>query len=86
MDLESLGGGVGSGLIGTILGLLGFSKIQNRRIDKLEDNKQDKFACIPTHKGIEDKFNTIISSVNEIKDVQSKMWDKLNARRREFGN
>ena len=84
MDLESVGGmagsGAGGGIIGVIIAFFGF----NRRINKLEDGKQDKFACLPIHKGIDDKFDTILNIVKEIKDGQNKMWDKLSERRTEY--
>jgi hypothetical protein len=67
MDLESLGGGAGAGLIGTILGILGI----NRRVSKIEKDKQDKVVCDALHKSADDKFNVLIKG-------QEKLFDKLD--------
>ncbi len=66
-DIESLGGGAGGGIIGAILVALGFVK----RVNKLEDSKQDKVVCEAIHKGIEGKINTIIEG-------QNKIWERLD--------
>jgi hypothetical protein len=68
LDLESLGGGAGAGLIGAILGIFGI----NRRINKIEDCKQDKSVCEATHKSIDEKFTILI-------DGQSKLFDKVDS-------
>ena len=67
-DLESLGGGAGTGIIGAILVAFGFG----RRVNKLEDGKQDKSSCVPIHKGIDEKFDTIIKG-------QDKIWERLDS-------
>ena len=61
-DLESLGGGAGAGLIGAILGVFGI----NRRINKLEESKQDKSACGLIHKAIDEKFTILIDGQKRI--------------------
>ena len=70
MDLESLGGGAGAGLIGAILGVLGI----NRRVNKLEDAKQDKSICDSVHKGIDDKFKILVEGQKYVIE----RLDKLN--------
>jgi len=69
-DIESLGGGAGAGLIGTILGILGMNRENKRRITNLERNKQDKELCSAFHKGIEDKFGSIVEVQ---KDIQTEL-------------
>ncbi len=56
MDIESLGGGAGAGLIGTILTVFGFG----RRVNKLEDNKQEKSVCDAIHKGTDGKIDVLL--------------------------
>lgn len=73
-DLESLGGGFGSGLIATIAGLLGI----NRKINRLEDAKQEKGICDAIHKSIDDKFCDIAEMRKEIKTGQEKIWERLD--------
>ena len=70
MDLESLGGGAGAGLIGAILGVLGI----NRRVNKLENAKQDKSICDSVHKGIDDKFKILVEGQKYVIE----RLDKLN--------
>lgn len=64
IDIESLGGGAGAGLFGTFLGILGFS----RRITKLENSKKDKEVCNASHKGIDDRFNTMIEVQKDVRE------------------
>lgn len=71
MDIESLGGGFGTGLIGAILGVLGI----NRKVNKLEDDKQDKSVCDSTHKGIEDKFKTLVEGQKYLIERVDKLND-----------
>ena len=54
-DIESIGTGAGAGLIGAILGVLGI----NRRVNKIEEQKQDKTLCEVIHKGIDTQFEDI---------------------------
>jgi len=68
MDIESLGGGAGTGIIGAILVAFGFS----RRVSKLEDGKLNKDVFVEFRKNVDDKFNTIIEG-------QSKIWDRLDS-------
>ena len=62
MDIESIGGGAGAGLIGAILGVFGI----NRRVNKIEESKQDKSFCDLMHKGIDTKFSDIRESQKAI--------------------
>jgi len=66
-DIESIGSGAGAGLIGAILGILGI----NRRVNKVEDSKQDKSVCEAMHKGIDEKFGILIEG-------QAKLFDKFD--------
>ncbi len=66
-DIESLGGGAGTGIIGAILVAFGF----NRRVSKIEEIKQDKVFCEATHKGTDQKFDILIEG-------QRKIWDRLD--------
>jgi len=61
-ELETLGIGTGGGLIGAILGVFGI----NRRVNKLEEQKQDKILCETIHKGAEHKFTVLIEGQNRI--------------------
>ena len=67
IDFESLGGGAGTGLLASILGYLGFS----RRLNKLEDCKQEKAVCNVTHQNIKNTFD-------DIKEDTRKIFDKLD--------
>jgi len=67
LDLESLGGGFGTGLIGTILGVLGIT----RRMNKLEENKQEKSVCEIIHKSANEKFEAIIKG-------QERLFEKVD--------
>ena len=67
MDIESLGAGAGTGFFGAILGYLGFS----RRLNKLEDGKQDKTICNAYHENIKTTFG-------ELKEGQTKIFDKID--------
>lgn len=71
-DIESLGGGAGAGIVGGIFGAILTVLGINRRINKIEDSKQDRTVCEATHKGIDEKFNTIIEG-------QNKIWDRLDS-------
>ena len=64
MDLESIGSGAGAGLISGILGVLGI----NRRMNKIEDSKQDKTVCDVMHKGIDEKFVIMVDLQKEIRE------------------
>ncbi len=70
MDLESLGGGAGAGIIGAILGAFGIS----RRVSKIEKDKQDKIVCDTLHKSVDDKFNILIKGQEKLSDK----FDDLN--------
>ncbi len=70
MDIESIGSGFGTGLIGAILGVLGI----NQKVNELKNDKQDKSVCEPIHKGIDDKFKTLL----EGQKYMIERLDKLN--------
>jgi len=63
-DIESLGGGAGAGLISGILAVLGI----NRRMNKIEDCKQDIPVCDAKHKGIDEKFEIMVDLQKEIRE------------------
>ena len=65
-DIESIGSGAGAGLIGAILGAFGI----NRRINKVEETKQDKALCETIHKGIDAQFL-------DIKEGQRAIFEEL---------
>lgn len=73
MDIESLGGGAGAGLIGAILGVLGI----NRRMSNLEKCKQDKSVCNAIHKSDDDKFEILIKGQDKIFERLDNMNDYL---------
>ena len=66
-DIESIGSGGVAGLVGAILGVFGIS----RRINKVEEEKQDKILCQSIHEGANYKFNTLI-------DGQNRIFERLN--------
>jgi len=74
-DIETLGISTGGGLIGAILGVLGI----NRRVNKIEDSKQDKSACIPIHKGIDEKFIIMVDIQREIKEDQRAIRERIDS-------
>ena len=65
-ELETLGIGTGGGFIGAILGVFGI----NRRVNKIEEAKQDKALCETIHKGINSKFL-------DIKESQKAIFEQL---------
>ena len=67
MDIESIGSGAGAGLIGAILGIFGI----NRRVNKIEEQKQDKVLCEAIHKGIDEKFDILIKG-------QERMFERID--------
>ncbi len=72
MDIGTLGSGAGAGFLASIIVAFGNAFGLNRRVGKVEDEKQDKSACIPLHKGIDDKFDILIKG-------QDKIWDRLDS-------
>ena len=68
MDIESLGAGAGTGFFGAILAYFGFS----RRIDKLEDSKQDRKVCDVLHMNIAGNFK-------DLKEGQAKILDRIDS-------
>lgn len=67
-DIESIGSGGMAGLVGAILGVFGI----NRRINNIEEKKQDKTLCESIHKGTDDKFTVLI-------DGQSRLFERIDA-------
>jgi hypothetical protein len=69
MDLETIGAGAGSGIIGIILGYFGISK----RVDKLEtdlDKKVDQKVC---ERCKEDQDNRLDRMENKIDRILEKL-------------
>jgi len=62
MDLESLGSGAGAGFFTSILIALGW----NRRINRLEDNKQDIKVC-------EERWKTITDMKDNIEYIRKRI-------------
>ena len=72
MDIGSLGSGAGAGFFAGIIVAVGNAFGFNRRMNKVESEKQDKSACIPIHKSIDDKFDILIKG-------QDKVWERLDS-------
>ena len=64
-DIQSLGSGAGAGIIGAILVAFGF----NRRVNNLEENKQDMGVC-------EERWKQILTMKEDIVYIRSRI-DKL---------
>ena len=64
MDLESIGGGLGGGILIGILTALGI----NRRVGRIEDYKQDKTVCEAIHKGSEQRLERIENKLDRLGD------------------
>jgi len=65
MDIESLGAGAGSGIIGTILGYFGISK----RVDKIEvelEKKLDKNTCAVCKDTHDDRLDRIENKIDRL--------------------
>ena len=71
MDFESLGGGAATGFVTSVLTLLGW----NRRLGKLEDNKQEKSDCINAMKSHEGTMHDIKGDVQYIRSRVDKLID-----------
>ena len=67
-DIESLGGGLVTGFVGAIGGVLGI----NRRVNKVEESKQDKTLCEVMHRGIDSKFL-------DIKESQKAIFEQIKS-------
>lgn len=61
-DLESLGGGAGAGVIGSVLTVLGVYK----RVTRIEDGKQDKGICETKHQSLGDEMRFMRESVDRL--------------------
>ncbi len=75
MDLETLGTGAGSGLIGAVLGVFGI----NRRVNKIEEQKQDKVLCETIHKGISEKFIIMVDIQKDIREDQKAIRERIDS-------
>jgi hypothetical protein len=64
IDLESLGGGAGAGILGSILGLLGF----HRRLNSLEKGKQSRAVCSALHESMDKRLETLQNSIDHLTD------------------
>ncbi len=62
IDLESLGGGAGAGLLGTLFGLFGI----NRRLDRVEESKQDINVC-------DERWKAVLSMKEDISYIRSRI-------------
>jgi len=71
-DIESMGSGAGAGFLASIIVAVGNAFGFNRRVSKIEDEKQDKSACIPIHKGLDDKIDILIKG-------QDKIWERVDS-------
>jgi len=69
MDLESLGAGAGSGIVGIILGYFGISK----RVDKLEAELDKKVAKDTCERCKEDQDNRRDRMENKIDRILEKL-------------
>ena len=67
MNLESVGFGAGGGIVVTILTALGW----NRRMNNLEEKKQDRNVCEALHKSID-------SQLGDLKKGQNAIFEKLD--------
>ena len=78
MNLESLGGGAIAGFFIAALSALGIS----RKINRLEETKQDKEVAVALQKGIDSKFENIVEIQKEIKtelrDLNNYLRNKIN--------
>ena len=64
MNWESIGFGAGSGFMVSLLAALGW----NRRINRLEDGKQDKGTCQAIHQGTEQRLERIENKLDSLSD------------------
>lgn len=62
LDLESLGGGAGAGMFGSVLAVFGF----HRRLNRLEDCKQNKAVCEALHDSIDKHLEIIQNSIDHL--------------------
>jgi hypothetical protein len=62
LDLESLGGGAGAGILGSILAVFGF----HRRMNRLEDEKQNRTVCNALHESIGKRLETLQNSIDHL--------------------
>jgi hypothetical protein len=67
MNWESVGFGAGGGIVVTILTALGW----NRRMNNLEEKKQDRNVCEVLHKSID-------TQLGDLKKGQDAIFDKLD--------
>ena len=67
MNWESVGFGAGGGIVVTILTALGW----NRRMNNLEEKKQDRNVCEALHKSID-------TQLSDLKKGQDAIFDKLD--------
>jgi len=62
LDFESLGGGAATGFFGAIVAGLGF----NKRLNKLEDGKQDKPVCESLQEGLRAEMEAMRKSIDHL--------------------
>jgi hypothetical protein len=62
LDYESLGGGAGAGILGAILAAIGF----HRRLNRVEDGKQDKPVCDALHEGLRLEMGNMTKAIDHL--------------------
>jgi len=77
MDLESLLGGGGSGLVASIVAAFGF----NRRLKNVESCKQEKTLCEQIHKGTDQRLDRIEQTQHDIFSELKDMNDYVRNRK-----
>ena len=82
MDIESVASGGGAGFLGAVLAAFGL----NRRMNKLEDGKQDKVVCDAIHEFTKAQFSDLKEGqriiFEQLKEVniflRNNKWIKMN--------
>jgi len=64
MNWESMGYGAGAGFVASLMAFFGW----NRRLNKIEDFKQDKTVCEVIHKGTEQRLERIEGKLDDLND------------------
>ena len=64
IDLETLGGGAGTGFLVSLVTAFGFG----RRVSRVEDNKQDKSVCDALHRDSDRRLERIEEKLDGLND------------------